>query len=65
MPKMKTRKAAAKRFMFTSTGKIKRGRAFKRHLLEGKKSSQKRRLSKLVLVSKSDVARIKSMLPYR
>jgi len=63
MPKMKTRKAAAKRFKFTSNGKIKRRRAKTRHLLEGKTSSAKRRLSKSVVVSKSDVARIKSMMP--
>jgi len=46
MPKMKTRRAAAKRFDKTGTGKIKRNRAFKSHLLEGKTSKRKRRLRK-------------------
>lgn len=64
MPKMKTRKAAAKRFRFTGTGKVVRGKASKRHLLEWKKSSQKRRLSKTVMVNKSDLRRIQVMLPY-
>ncbi len=63
MPKMKTRKAAAKRFMFTSTGKIKRGKAFRRHLLESKTSKQKRRLSKTILVNKADIAKIRVMMP--
>jgi large subunit ribosomal protein L35 len=64
MPKIKSRKAAAKRFKFTGTGKIKRGKAFKRHLLESKRSSQKRRLSKTVLVHKRDIEKIRTMLPY-
>ena len=63
MPKMKTRKAAAKRFMFTSKGKIKRGKAFRRHLLESKTSKQKRRLSKTILVNKADIAKIRVMMP--
>ncbi len=62
MPKIKTRKAAAKRFRFTATGKIVRGRAFKRHLLESKTSKQKGRLSKTILVKKQDMHRVKSML---
>lgn len=64
MPKMKTRKAAAKRFRFSAKGKIFRGKAYKRHILESKTSAQKRRLSKTVQISKSDVARVKQMLPY-
>jgi large subunit ribosomal protein L35 len=63
MPKIKTRKAAAKRFRFTAKGKIVRKRAGTRHILEWKSSRQKRRLSKTIVVKKSDVARIKSMLP--
>ena len=65
MPKIKTRKAASKRFSFTATGKIKRKRAFTRHILEWKTSKQKRRLSKTVLVSKADEARVRKMLPGR
>ena len=63
MPKMKTRKAAAKRFSFTGTGKIRRKKAYKRHLLEQKTSKQKGRLSKLVLVSPTDVRRVRAMIP--
>lgn len=64
MPKMKTRKAAAKRFRFTGKGKVVRGRASKRHLLEWKTSSQKRRLSKGIIVNKTDLGRIQVMIPY-
>ncbi|MCX5749839.1 MAG: 50S ribosomal protein L35 [Candidatus Saganbacteria bacterium] len=60
--KIKTRKAAAKRFRFTGTGKIVRRKAYKRHILESKTSKQKRRLSKDILVSKSDEHRVRSML---
>ena len=62
MAKKKTRKAAAKRFKVTGTGKLKRGKAFRRHILESKTSKQKRRLSKRVTVSKQDTARVKAML---
>lgn len=61
--KIKTRKAAAKRFRFTATGKIVRKKARTRHILEWKTSKQKRRLGKTQLVSKSDEARVRSMLP--
>ena len=63
MPKIKTRKAAAKRFRFTATGKIRRKRAGSRHLLEWKTSKQKRRLGKVIPVSKSEIDRVKTMLP--
>lgn len=63
MPKIKTRKAAAKRFRFTGTGKIVRKKAFKRHLLEWKTSSQKRRLTKGILVDKTDIDRVHAMIP--
>jgi len=63
MPKIKTRRAAAKRFSFTGTGKIRRIKAYKRHILESKTSKQKGRLSKGILVKKSDVNRVRAMLP--
>lgn len=65
MPKMKTRRAAAKRFDKTGTGKIKRNRAFKSHLLEGKTSKRKRRLRKGVLMSKGDVKRTRQLIAYK
>ena len=63
MPKQKTRRAAAKRFKFTKTGKIKCKHAGMRHILSSKSKKRKRHLRKGGLVSKADVARVKSMLP--
>jgi large subunit ribosomal protein L35 len=64
MPKMKTRKAAAKRLKQTGTGKFLRRKAGKRHLLTGKSAKRKRHLRKPVLVGKSDTNRVKAALPY-
>jgi len=63
MPKAKTRKAAAKRFKATGSGKIKRGRAYKGHLLECKTSKAKRQLRKKGLVSHANLKAVKRMLP--
>ena len=63
MPKIKTRKAAAKRFKVTKTGKIMRRHSGMRHLLGTKRSKIKRGLGKSGMVSDSDRARVKSMLP--
>jgi large subunit ribosomal protein L35 len=64
MPKMKTRRSAAKRFNLTGTGEFKRNKSHKRHILEKKSPSRKRNLRKAGLVSKSDHARVTKMLPY-
>lgn len=64
MPKLKTRKAAAKRFRATGSGKIKRRKAYKSHLLEHKSSTRKNRLSKPALVSEQDDNNVRLMLPY-
>lgn len=64
MPKMKTHKGAAKRFKMTGSGKLKRSRAFKRHILTKKSSKTIRRLRKSGLVSKGDQSRISRLLPY-
>jgi len=64
MPKMKTRKSAAKRFKVTGTGEFKRSRAFTSHILEKKSPKRKRNLRKATLVSKSDHLRVERMLPY-
>ncbi len=61
--KIKTKKAAAKRFKITSTGKVMRYKAGKRHLLEHKSPSQKRNISGSVEVSSSDMNKVKGMLP--
>ncbi len=64
MPKLKTRKSAARRFKATGSGKIKRRKAFKSHLLEHKSSSRKSNLSKMTLVHETNEENIRLMLPY-
>lgn len=64
MPKIKTRRSAAKRFKVTGTGLFKRAKAFKSHILEKKSPARKRNLRKAGLVSKSDQDRVNKMLPY-
>ncbi|HVF56104.1 MAG TPA: 50S ribosomal protein L35 [Pyrinomonadaceae bacterium] len=64
MPKLKTHKGAAKRFRTTATGKIKRGHSHARHILTKKSTKRKRILDIDVLVSDSDMERVKNMLPY-
>jgi large subunit ribosomal protein L35 len=64
MPKLKSRKAAAKRFRASGSGKIIRRKAFKSHLLEHKSSDLRNKLSKAVVVDETDVARVRGMLPY-
>lgn len=62
MPKNKTHSGAKKRFRITGTGKVMREQANKRHLLEHKPSSRKRRLSADVAVSDADTPKIKKLL---
>jgi len=64
MPKMKTKRGAAKRFRFTASGKIRRSRAFLRHILATKSRKQKRRLGKPATVDKADEKQVRRMLPY-
>jgi len=64
MPKMKTHRGAAKRVKRTSTGKLKRMRAFKSHILTKKDRKRKRRLRSSTFVSSADNKRINRMLPY-
>jgi large subunit ribosomal protein L35 len=64
MPKLKTRKAAAKRFRATGSGKIVRRKAFKSHLLEHKSANKKRKLSQTALVHERDAENVRLMLPY-
>jgi large subunit ribosomal protein L35 len=60
----KTRKAVAKRFKITATGKVLRSHASRRHLMSSKSAKRKRHLAKMTGVDKTDVARIKANLPY-
>lgn len=62
MPKVKTNKSAAKRFKVTASGKIKRGHAFKNHILTKKETKQKRNLTKGAYVEKPDMGNIKRLL---
>lgn len=64
MPKMKTHRGAAKRLKSTATGRLKRHKANKSHILTKKTTKRKRRLRKSDLVAKSDEKRLKRMLPY-
>ncbi|HMA68933.1 MAG TPA: 50S ribosomal protein L35 [Candidatus Mcinerneyibacterium sp.] len=65
MPKMKTKKAAAKRFKVTGNGKIKRPKANKSHKLTKKNSRRKRRLSDKKVVKKKKRKNLKKMMPYK
>ena len=62
MPKMKTNRAAAKRFKRTAKGGFKSGNSFTSHRFHGKTKKQRRHLRKAAMVSRSDMKRIKQML---
>ena len=62
MPKMKTNSGAKKRFSLTGTGKIKRKHAYKSHILTKKETKQKRNLTHMGLVHKTDLNRVKVLL---
>jgi len=64
MPKMKTRKAAAKRFKQTGTGKFMHNRAYGRHILTKKSSKRKRHLGQDAEVRSTEMSRLKASLPY-
>ena len=64
MPKLKTKKAAAKRYKMTGNRNFLRRHAFKGHLLMKKSNKQKRKLSTVRCVRKTDTKAIKLMLPY-
>ena len=64
MPKMKTRKCAAKRVKKTGTGKYRRNKAGLRHILTKKSSKRKSRLGKDGEVKSTEMSRINSALPY-
>jgi len=65
MPKLKTHKGAANRFKRTASGKIKRSKAYKSHILTKKTTKRKRALDMPTMVSKADQAVLEKMLPYR
>ena len=64
MPKSKTNRAAAKRFKKTSTGKLKRNKAYKSHILTKKSTKRKRNLRKATITDATNVKSMKKILPY-
>jgi large subunit ribosomal protein L35 len=64
MPKMKTKKSAAKRFVVRPGGTVKRGQAFKRHILTKKTTKNKRQLRGAVNVHETNMGHIAAMLPF-
>jgi large subunit ribosomal protein L35 len=64
MPKLKTRKAAAKRFRVTGSGKIMRRKAMRNHMLEHKTTARKNKLSHPAVVDERDEENVRLMLPY-
>ena len=64
MPKLKTKSAAAKRFKKTGTGKLKRMKAYKSHILTKKSSKRKRNLRKAAMTDATNEKTMKKILPY-
>lgn len=64
MPKLKTNRAAAKRFTKTGTGKLKRNKAYRRHILTKKTAKHKRDLRKQTMMDKTNEKVMKKILPY-
>lgn len=64
MPKMKTHRGSAKRFSLTGTGKLKRNKANRQHILTKKRTKRKRVLRQSDLVSGHDEPRVRRLLPY-
>jgi large subunit ribosomal protein L35 len=64
MPKMKTSRAAAKRFKVTGTGKLKRNKAYKSHILTKKSTKRKRSLRQAAITDATNVKNMKKILPY-
>ena len=65
MPKMKTRSAAKKRFKKVGERRIKRSKAYRRHLLTKKSAKTKRQLRHSAYVSSADLSHILKLLPYQ
>ncbi len=65
MPKMKTHRGAAKRFSLTGSGKVKRGKAYKSHILNKKSQKRKRNLRKSTVIAAVEEKKIKRLIPYK
>ncbi len=64
MPKIKTKKAALKRFKKTGTGQLKRAKAYKSHILTKKTTKRKRNLRKGIMTDETNLKNMKKLLPY-
>ena len=64
MPKLKTKKAAAKRFKKTGSGELKRMKAYKSHILTKKSAKRKRNLRKSTLTDSTNIKTMKKIMPY-
>ena len=64
MPKIKTNRAAAKRFKVTGTGKLKRNKAYKSHILTKKSTKRKRNPRHPAITDATNVKNMKKVLPY-
>lgn len=64
MPKLKTSRGAKKRFGYTGTGKVRRSKAFRRHILTKKSPKRKRRLRGSALVAPGETYKLKRLMPY-
>ncbi len=64
MPKIKTKRAAAKRFHKTGNGNLKRNKAYKSHILTKKTTKRKRNLRKATMTDATNVKNMKKILPY-
>ena len=64
MPKMKTKRGAAKRLKRTASGKLRRAGGWKQHKLEKKRPSRRRRLREAKLIDKADEPRFTELVPY-
>ena len=64
MAKLKTKRAAAKRFKVTGTGKLKRMKAYKSHILTKKSAKRKRNLRKATITDATNVKAMKKVMPY-
>ena len=65
MPKIRTNKSAAKRFRITGSGKIKRNKGYKQHILSSKSKKRKRHLRQSSLVSAVERKNIRLLIPYK
>jgi len=64
MPKIKTNRSAAKRFKVTGSGKLKRNKAYRRHILTKKSTKNKRNLRKAAMTDSTNIKSMKKIIPY-